>query len=187
MKKIRTFLSLNIEGPVAEKLSAIQSNVKEALKDYPVKWENPEKLHMTLRFLGDISEDKINDLVFTLERLKPDFESIKFTAGSIGFFPNPKYPNVVFIGMVEEGDNSEMLVGFIDKVISRFGVKPEKKFIPHITLGRFKKDKRTKINTPVDIKPEPVDAEFYSFFLMQSVLTSEGSVYETIGEFRFNK
>jgi RNA 2',3'-cyclic 3'-phosphodiesterase len=187
LEKIRTFLSLNIETSLIKSLEAIQNNVKEGLKDHKVKWEDPAKLHMTLRFLGDVGREKLDDLIFTLERLKPDFESIKFTTLSLGFFPNPRYPNVVFIGMEEEGDNSSKLVEFIDKIIFNFGIKPEKRFVPHITLGRFRKDKRIKIDKPVEVNVKPIEIEFVSFYLMRSILTPEGSVYETISEFKFNK
>jgi RNA 2',3'-cyclic 3'-phosphodiesterase len=187
LEKIRTFLSLNIESTLIERLKAVQSRVKENLIDHKVKWEDPQKLHMTLRFLGDVDKEKINDMTFTLERLKPDFESIKFTTRSIGFFPNPRYPNVVFISMKEDGRNSSKLVEFIDKIIFNFGVKPEKRFVPHITLGRFRKDKRINIDKPVEINMEPIEIEFVSFYLMRSILTPEGSVYETISEFKFNK
>jgi len=187
LEKIRTFLSLNIKRSLIEKLKAVQDKVKEALKDYPVKWENPDKLHMTLRFLGDTSIDKISDLVFTLDRLKVDFDSMQFKANNVGFFPNPKYPNVVFIALDENGDNSAKLVEFIDKIIFNFGVKPEKRFVPHITLGRFRKDKRLKIDKLVNISVEPIEIEFDSFYLMQSTLTPQGSVYETISEFKFQQ
>lgn len=188
MGKIRTFLSLNIESSLAaEKLTSVQNNVKDALGSYPVKWEDSSKLHLTLRFLGDIDEDKIQQLTFTLERLKLDFDSIKFTANSVGFFPNPKYPNVVFIGLDEDGSNSSKLVEFIDKIIFNFGVKPEKRFIPHITLGRFRKDKRVKIEQEINIQVEPIEIEFDSFYLMQSILTPQGSVYKSISEITFSK
>lgn len=187
MGKIRSFLSLNIESAITEQLAAIQRDVQNALASYPVKWEESGKLHMTLRFLGDIDEDKIGQLNFTLERLKLDFDSINFTANSVGFFPNPKYPNVVFIGLEENGINSQKLVEFIDKIIFNFGVKPEKRFIPHITLGRFRKDKRVKIDEPINFNVEPIQIEFNSFYLMSSILTPKGSEYEKISEFNFNK
>jgi 2'-5' RNA ligase len=185
--KLRTFLSLNTGSGDINRLTEVQKDVMNALGKYQIKWENPEKLHMTLRFLGDVNEDRLESLIFTLERLKTEFESIKFTANSIGFFPNPKYPNVVFIALDEKGNNAEKLVEFIDKIIYNFGVKPEKRFIPHITLGRFKRDKRVKIEQPVNIQMEPIDLEFDSFCLMKSILTPAGSVYEVISNFKFNK
>ena len=168
------------------KLKVIQDDVKLALNDYKVKWENPDKFHLTLRFLGDINEDKIDELIFVLDRLKFDFELLKFTSGGVGFFPNEKYPNVVFVDLAEKGNNSDKLVEFIDRIILNFGVKPEKRFIPHITLGRFSRDKRAKIDKPINVKTEPFEITFDSFHLMKSNLGPKGSVYESLHEFKFN-
>lgn len=187
MGKIRTFLSLNIAANITSELGAVQKNVMNALKDHSVKWEESNKLHLTLRFLGDIDEENIDQLIFTLERLKLDFDSIKFKANSIGFFPNTKYPNVVFIGLDEDGNNSAKLVEFIDKIIFNFGVKPEKRFIPHITLGRFRKDKRIMIEDSIEVNVEPIEIDFDSFYLMHSILTPQGSVYKPIKEIKFSK
>lgn len=187
MDKIRSFLSLNIDSSLTESFRAVQDNVKSELNEYPVKWESPEKLHLTLRFLGDVRADRIDDLVFTLERLKVDFDTMNFTTNGVGFFPNAKYPNVVYVGLEEKGSNSEKLVEFIDKIILNFGVKPEKRFIPHITLGRFRRDKRVRIDKQIEVKVEKIDVEFDSFYLMQSQLTPKGSVYSIISEFKFNK
>lgn len=187
MGKIRTFLSLNVSEDSTAGLSSIQQKVKAALGNYPVKWEDPKKLHLTLRFLGDTDEERIQSLIFTLERLKLEFDMIKFTVNGAGFFPNPKYPNVVFAELNEQGSSSLKLVEFIDKIIYNFGVKPEKRFIPHITLGRFSRDKRVKIEQRVNINLEPIEIEFDSFYLMKSSLTPKGSVYEVISEFKFKK
>ena len=184
--KIRTFLSLNIDASVEPLAAEIQKRVKEQLGRHHVKWEDPAKFHLTLRFLGDIDEDKIPELTGVLDRLKFDFEKIDFTAKGIGFFPDSKYPNVVFIDLSESGSNTEKLVGFIDKIIFNFGVRPEKKFIPHITIGRFKRDKRVKIESPVEIDFQPFNIEFSSYFLMQSILQKEGSAHLVLNEFGFN-
>jgi 2'-5' RNA ligase len=141
---------------------------------------------MTLRFLGEIPDDKIVELIFVLDRLKFDFETIKFTARGIGFFPNQKYPNVVFVDLEEDGNNSQKLVEFIDRIILNFGVRPDKRFIPHVTLGRFKRDKRIKIDKEINVKVKPFEVEMDSFYLMKSTLTPKGSVYEIINEFKFS-
>lgn len=185
--KIRTFLSLNVESSLKSMLGAIQDDVKTELKNYHVKWENPDKFHLTLRYLGDIDESKIEELAYILDRLKVEFESIKFAVDDIGFFPNQKYPNVVFISLAEEGNNSGKLVEFIDKILASFGIKPDKKFIPHITLGRFRRDKRICLDKPVEVNVVPANIEFDRFCLMKSVLQSGGSEHYIIQEFKFCK
>lgn len=187
LEKFRVFLSLNPSEAEKELLKADQQNVRSLLKDANIRWEDPEKFHLTLRFLGDIEADKIERLCSTLDRLKFDFSEIEYETTETGFFPDTKYPNVIFAGLKEINNHSQTLVEFIDKIIINFGVKPEKRFIPHITLGRFSRKKRYKLGSDIKYKLLHQKIIFASFFLMKSILTPEGSNYEIINEFSFLK
>ena len=87
MGKIRLFLSLNLESKEIASLKQDQTVIKDILGTNNIRWEDPDKFHLTLRFLGDIDEDKIEPLADTLERLKFDFEKIDFKTDKINFFP----------------------------------------------------------------------------------------------------
>lgn len=187
MGKIRAFLALNLHNSEKEILKADMEKVKIALNGYNVRWENPEKFHLTIRFLGDVDEEKINTLVSTLDRLKFDFEELEFTTSKTGFFPESKYPNVVFAGLKETGTNSEYLVSSIDSILKNFGIKPDKRFIPHITFGRFSRDKRKKMETLPELELEKQLIKFNSFSLMKSTLTPRGSIYEELFRINFAK
>lgn len=187
MEKIRVFLSLNPSDSEIKLLKADQQQVRSMLTGANIRWDDPEKFHMTLRFLGDIDEDKIERLNETLDRLKFEFNEVEFETTEISFFPDTRYPNVVYAGLKESGSNTKTLVEFIDKVILNFGVKPEKRFIPHITFGRFSRKKRTKLESDVRYKLHYQKIIFNSFFLMQSRLTPEGSEYDILKEFNFLK
>lgn len=170
-----------------EQLRSVFPDIRKKLDSYPVRWGEPDKFHLTLRFLGDVDEEKISPLADTLDRLKFDFDYIEFESDKIDFFPNSRYPNVIYAGLIEKGNNSEQLVSFIDRIILNFGVKPEKRFVPHITLGRFSRDKRKKIETEFTFPLEPETITFSSFSLMKSSLKPEGSVYEELYKFNFQK
>ncbi|MEO8513775.1 MAG: RNA 2',3'-cyclic phosphodiesterase [Ignavibacteria bacterium] len=187
MGKIRLFLSLNLEEDQIGSLKKDQAAIIDILGKENIRWEDPDKFHLTLRFLGDIDEDKIEPLTDTLERLKFDFEKVEFTTDKIDFFPNIRFPNILYAGLAEIGSNTETLVGFIDKVIYNFGIKPDKKFIPHITFGRFNKNKRRKIESNIAFNLTPLKIEFNSFFLMRSKLMPGGSEYEELSNFNFSK
>lgn len=187
LEKIRVFLSLNPSESEKELLEADQLKIRSLLKGANIRWEDPEKFHLTLRFLGDINADKIKRLSDTLDRLKFEFEEIEFETAGLGFFPDTKYPNVVFGGLKEAGSNSKTLVEFIDKIILNFGVKPDKRFIPHITFGRFSRKKRSKFDAGISFTLQHQTIIFKSFFLMQSILSPEGSAYKIINEFKFSK
>ncbi len=190
MGKIRLFLSLNIDSNRIVSLKQDQAVIKGIIGTENMRWEEPDKFHLTLRFLGDMDEDNIEPLINTLERLKFDFDKIEYETENIGFFPNRRFPNIIYAGLREIGNQplrTEILVGFIDKIIYNFGVKPDKKFIPHITFGRFNRNKRRKIESNVDFNLSPVKIEFDSFSLMRSKLLPGGSEYEEISKFTFNK
>ena len=187
METTRTFISLNLDEQVKGKFAQVQNAVKDALKDFQVKWENPFKFHLTLRFLGDLNNAEIRDLVKELEKINPAADNIVFFSESIGFFPNARYPNVVFIDLKEKSDKLNNLLEEIDKTITEFGIKPDKKFVPHVTLGRFRRDKRQLLTTEINITVPKTEILFEDFFLMKSVLQQTGSEYEIIKKYSFKK
>ena len=187
METTRTFISLNLDEPVKRKFAQVQNSVKEALKEYVVKWENPFKFHLTLRFLGDLNHAEIRDLVNELDKINTGIDNIVFFSEAIGFFPNARYPNVVFIDLREKSDHLNKLLTEIDNTILEFGIKPDKKFVPHVTLGRFRRDKRQLLNTEIKLDVPITEVLFEEFFLMKSVLQQTGSEYEIIKKYILNK
>lgn len=187
MDTVRTFISLNISEPVKGKLALVQRDVMNALSAYKVKWENPKKFHLTLRFLGDLNSAEIKDLVKNLGKIRAGFEHIVYFSDSIGFFPNAKYPNVVFIDLIEKGNLCEALVKNIDEAIAEFGIIPDKKFVPHVTMGRFRRDHRQMIASEIKVEVPKIEIVFEHFQLMKSLMALSGSEYEEIKNFRFKK
>ncbi len=187
MSKQRLFLSLNPDERVISELLLIQQKLKEHFSMNNIRWAYPDNFHLTLRFLGDVDSENIIPLIETLKRLKFEFETILFTAEQIGFFPEGKYPNVIYAGFKEIGNNADILTGFIDRIIYNFKIKPEMRFVPHITLGRFKRTNRVKITEPLSTAIGKFTCEFDSFYLMKSTLNQNGSVYEVLGKINFLK
>jgi 2'-5' RNA ligase len=187
LKKIRAFLSLNLEDSVKFRIAEIQKELQKKLDNYLIKWENPEKFHLTVRFLGDIKENDAVNLIEELGNINWNFEKLKFTANGTGFFPNPRKPNVVFIGLNEDGNSSIELVDKIDKVITGFGIQPDKKFVAHITLGRFRRENRKSADTNNFAGFEPFSVNFDSYYLMESVLDYRGSKHYSVKQFFFRK
>jgi RNA 2',3'-cyclic 3'-phosphodiesterase len=182
---VRSFLSLNIDGVIQLKLKQAQDDARKILSSHTIKWERYEKFHLTLFFLGEISEKIVDDIIKELGSIKLDFRNIRMRTGGIGFFPNRRRPNVIFIDLKEKDGTSERLTDEIDKAVEKFGFKRDKKFVPHITWGRFRRDHRTKISEEININIEPIEITFDSFYLMKSITKPSGSVYEVIQRFKF--
>jgi 2'-5' RNA ligase len=185
LKKIRAFLSLNLEDSLKTRIAETQKELQSKLGGHLIKWENPEKFHLTVRFFGDVSEEVLGTLKIELGQINWDFDLLEFNSNGIGFFPNSRRPNVVFIGLDEKGNNSEQFVKEIDKVTAKFGILPDKKFVAHITLGRFRRENRKGVDENNLVKFEPFMVNFDSFYLMESVLGSKGSIYYPIKQFNF--
>ena len=84
--KIRTFLSLNLNQEDIDPLERDQNALKAIIGTENVRWEDPGKFHMTLRFLGDVDTAKVNAMADIFERLKFDFETIEYHTDKMGFF-----------------------------------------------------------------------------------------------------
>ena len=186
MKKTRAFLSLNLEVLLKIKIDEIQKELQKSLSGYKIKWENPDKFHLTIRFLGDLDKNQLDEIKEGLEKSQYGFDRLKFHSEGIGFFPNQRRPNVIFVGLKEDGDNSGKLVDEIDKVITKSGIKPDKKFVAHITLGRFRRENRKSVDEENLVEFEPFDVNFDSYYLMKSILDYRGSKYYEIKKFNFN-
>ena len=185
MEKLRAFLSLNFDGSLIERISVIQKELQGNLNNHLIKWENPEKFHLTLRFLGSTDIKTIDEIIENLSSISWDFTSIEFNSSQIGFFPNLRKPNVIYIGLNEKGSNVVKLIDEIDRAIISKGILPDKKFVAHITMGRFRHENREKIPSDFNIEFEPFSVSHNSLFMMKSVLDSKGSKYYSIKEIKF--
>jgi 2'-5' RNA ligase len=181
---MRAFIAVEIEV-----FSGIQDFVRD-LKGCPARLKvvEPENMHITLRFLGDISEKKAADLSDALKILEKE-PAFEFRVCSAGAFPNVKNPKVVWVGIEEDGRLSE-LQRKVEDVCEGLGLGREKReFSPHLTVARVK-DRH-----PVGIRPvieRYRDAEFGTvrvneIKLKKSTLTPEGPVYEDIAVFSLGR
>jgi 2'-5' RNA ligase len=139
-----------------------------------------DNLHLTLKFLGDISEEEIENIGNKLNELK--FKEFEIQLGGYGFFPSADYIRVVWVGV-----NSSGLCEFESKISKIFSKHPStyEKFDPHLTMGRIKniRDKDSFLKLVGNLKK--IDEKFTAdkIVLMKSELTSNGPKYKVLKEF----
>lgn len=148
-----------------------------------VKWEKFEKLHVTLKFLGDIDESRVNEISNLLEKLVHNYSPFNTSILDFGGFPDLKNPKVLYIGL---SHNSELpkFQNELEKSLSEIGFEKEKRrFIPHITVGRVKKRIHIKESLPI------IQSIFdiTQIGLIKSELRPEGSVYTPLKLFKLEK
>jgi len=179
---IRTFIALEIPGDSLTQLSNIIKNKLGELQN--CKWESREKLHLTLKFLGDTQKELIDTYISAIEKISKKYNSLDLSFSRFGVFRKENKPKIFWVGMNENRKLNE-LVSEIETTFSGFGFNKEnRRFQPHLTLLRFRgyEDSEkilslTEVNLPI-IKFTSDKITFY-----ESKLLPNASVYGAIKNF----
>lgn len=136
---MRLFIAIALPQPVKDEAECVQKELRRSVPDGSVRWTTPEQFHLTLRFLGQVEEDKVAALQDAFRRACENFAPLELRAQGIGFFPNPRSPRVIWVGIEEITGRLAALQGAIQEQTQGFTAEAaEKKFTGHITLGRVK-------------------------------------------------
>lgn len=149
-----------------------------------VKWENYQKLHLTLKFLGEVEESKIEKIESVLAESVRTYSPFRTAISGFGGFPNLRNPRVLFIGLSENHELLKLQCE-IEERLEGFGFKKENRaFVSHVTIGRIRGRAQSKGSFPV-----PQNTSFFiaEIALMKSLLHPEGSKYTPISVFRLDK
>jgi 2'-5' RNA ligase len=183
--EIRAFIAIPLPDNVREFLTNLIGSLKEKFPEKTVKWVYPANIHITLRFLGNVSKPNLNLLI---EKLDPKKQLTPFslTINKIGAFPSIFKPQVIWVG-TNDDEHLKELVNFIEESSSIIkNDEPPKSFTSHMTIARLrpgiKKDQIDMIKHEMfkykDIEPLNFMVDHYCLY--QSVLSSRGPVYSEL-------
>lgn len=184
MKK-RVFIAIDLPKTVKEELDEFFKNVKHIIE---VKWEKPEKLHLTLAFLGRVNEKKIQELVSILSSMKTNWHPLKLSImPSISGFPTVSNPRVLWLPIEGELTSLQAIADELQKRLKDGNFRfDEREFHAHLTIGRFKDgikkwQKQKVVRTIEDTLPKkPIEFIVRGITLFESTLTPKGSVYKVL-------
>jgi len=178
---VRAFLSIDIEDQALfPHISEIQSKLDANLAK--MKIVEIENIHFTLRFFGDTSLTKIDEIESSLSQI--EIEPFEIKIHGVGAFPNNRKPRVIWIGVTRNADRICNLKAEIDSHLEELGYQSErKKFTPHATIARVRyiKDAEKLTNNLDGLVNEPIGTMTISKFnLKKSTLTPSGPIYEIL-------
>uniref|UniRef100_A0A7V2ZKD2 RNA 2',3'-cyclic phosphodiesterase n=1 Tax=Ignavibacterium album TaxID=591197 RepID=A0A7V2ZKD2_9BACT len=178
--KSRIFVALNIPDEVKEKLFEVAYSLHP---DKNLKWESKDKIHLTLKFVGDIDDEKLPDIIKDLEFLQ-EYKIQKLQLTGFGFFFRFKEPKILWAGL-KFSDELKLIAQRLDDYFTKFGIEKESRdFKPHLTLMRIKNNPgESFINKFKNSKFEPIDFQCTSISLIKSELKPSGSVYTEIKKY----
>lgn len=137
MASIRSFVAVELGSEVKTRLAEIQRQLRSATPSGAVRWVQPESIHVTLKFLGDVPQERIGAIVSALEWACASVAPLVFAVAGAGCFPDARRPNVVWIGVEDPGGGLLALQQAVERALNPLGYPPEgRPFRPHLTLGR---------------------------------------------------
>lgn len=177
----RLFIALKIPDDILDFIK----NTRDDIYPFDANWESDDKLHVTLKFLGETDEIVQDKLIVSLNGLFLREEKIKCELGGFGFFYRDKLPTILWAGIIAEARLFELADKTEDVAVSLGFPKENKKFKPHITLLRIKKNGYKDITHAFD-KKKFYKKEFYieNAALIKSTLRPKGSVYEDVKNYK---
>ncbi|MEJ2744276.1 MAG: RNA 2',3'-cyclic phosphodiesterase [bacterium] len=180
--KIRTFIAIELGDKEKKCLGLIQNKLKRELP--PVRWVKPATLHLTLKFLGYVEEDRIPKIVECMNSASRGCNPFRMRLSSIGAFPNTRNPRTIWMGIREESGALKKIAAELERLLSQIGIEPEERpFSPHLTLGRVKERGDGNVFDGVlsvfkDQEAGEVRVDRIS--LMRSDLTPQGPIYSEL-------
>ncbi|UCD05082.1 MAG: RNA 2',3'-cyclic phosphodiesterase [candidate division WOR-3 bacterium] len=176
---MRTFLA--VEVPQKERRIISDFVLSSAKHELPIKWVKFENMHITLKFLGEIDEKKKAEITPVIKDICMRHSPFTVKMEGLGCFPNPRSPRVIWIGVTQGGEELCTIADALEKELARFGFNEEKRFHPHLTIGRIKK--HCRVDNILD-KPIRTDQfEVTSIVLFKSTLKPEGPIYDQLLNF----
>jgi 2'-5' RNA ligase len=190
MEQIRSFIAIELPEEVRVGLARLQDSLK-ARGYTPVKWVNPQGIHLTLKFLGNISSDKVVQIVGAMEEAARKIAPFRLEVSGLGVFPDPRRPRVAWVGLSGEIDSLMRLQQLIDSGLVPLGFARESRpFTAHLTLARLREgispqERRSFGELIVSSQFETTYSfDVDSISLMRSTLTPTGALYSRLASIK---
>jgi RNA 2',3'-cyclic 3'-phosphodiesterase len=180
---LRAFIAIDLPQTIQAALGQAQAAFRAPCPD--CRWTRPEGIHLTLKFLGPISDDQVREVTTALAALGP-FEKLSVHVTGFGFFPDERRPRVFWAGL-EAPPALEELAKRVENAMNKLGFpREERPFAPHLTLARFKTPRaqpRLKALFEKQVGQSLGRFEVSEFFLFESKLSPHGAEYRKVVRF----
>jgi RNA 2',3'-cyclic 3'-phosphodiesterase len=187
-KTIRTFIAIEIPKTVISKIRELQGVIKAY--GFKIRWVRAENIHLTLKFLGDIEEIKINEIAEAVSKTAEQHSPISLKAKGIGVFPGIKRPHVLWVGLSGQLEALIKLQQTLDENLIALGFSSEERpFKGHLTMGRIKDRIDVKKLGDALMAFRRFESETFTagqIILYKSELTPSGAIYTKLASASIN-
>jgi 2'-5' RNA ligase len=186
MAVIRAFIAINLSPEILIRLRDISEEIRKKFKNLPVHWVPVNNIHLTLKFLGDVSISNLEYLQKSLGNVVMSHSACEISVGGIGAYPKIQQPRIIWVGL-EVPQELYSLQKNIEIESEKLGYSREnRQFTPHLTIGRVT---RNAMQKDIQILAEVIEKSNVGFLgvtrvkevhLYRSDLNPSGSVYTSL-------
>lgn len=145
---LRLFVAIAVPEEIKARLAALQRELRERLRHSSVSWTKPENIHLTLRFLGDVPSNRLDDLTAALAVAAAPLAPLTLAVAGLGCFPHTRRPRILWAGVRDEAGKLAELARAIAGATDSFYRQPtEERFAGHLTLARVRRVGRENISS----------------------------------------
>lgn len=190
---LRIFIALELEAPIKDLLQSLADQLRTEIPRGSVRWVRSEGIHLTLKFIGDTSPDKLDVVKEAMHHVAEAGVQLCLCLRDLGCFPNFSRPKVIWAGVGGDIDGLQKLQSRVEASLMKIGFATEARpFRPHLTLGRVKSSDRTVQANIGDIVhnfrvAQTVTWNAYELSVMQSILYPTGAIYQTLAALPLGK
>jgi 2'-5' RNA ligase len=139
MPKLRTFIAVETPPEVIGRAAKLAKALAPAAAEADVKWVEPENLHWTVKFLGDVDPRDLAEICQALSAAARKVAPFRMTVAGAGAFPNIAKPRTLWLGAGNGGEALVHLAETVEAEMMRIGFRREgRRFEPHLTIGRVR-------------------------------------------------
>ena len=182
---MRSFIAINLPGSIKREIDSIVERLSPV--GPPARWVPASNLHLTLKFLDEISPDQVMPIRGAITMASASVQSFDVRLGGFGVFPNERKARVFWIGIETGFETMKNLAREIDSAVTQLGFpREEREFSAHVTLARFREPGSVELLMKASLH-EPYQSETFrvgSVDLMRSVLSSKGAEYSVLESVR---
>ena len=176
---IRTFIAVEIPDKIISSIAKVQEDIKTF--GFKIRWVRPERIHLTLKFLGDIEAADTENVGRAVCEAATGVTPLSLQAKGLGVFPGIRRPRVVWAGITGQLETLRWLQETLDENLAGIGFPREKRpFKGHLTLGRIQKKIDPKTLIEALDKFGNFETEAFTadrVVLFKSELKASGAVY----------
>jgi 2'-5' RNA ligase len=180
----RVFAALHVPDDVLDQIIELRSNI---YPDNLIRWEKKSKLHITLKFFGEVAVEKIDEIIIGLNETIKNYSALNLTFNKFGLFKNKGNAKIVWAGLKPDDNLFTLVKNINQKMVDNGFDNERRKFHPHLTLLRLRGNEKMEIiNKFEDYNFEEIQFTGNKISLFESKLLRSGSEYKAIKSFELN-